>query len=133
MTPKTVTKPSEIANMNSMEKKQRVIVIGNTVVMAGIEASLGLDPNCEVVDYALTVDQPGLSGLHPDVVVFELEALRPELLGRLSNELSGLLLIGVDPSSDELLVLSGQRTRAYTTEDLLQVIQRHDPEKVERE
>ena len=30
------------------------------------------------------------------------------------------------------LVLSSQPTRALTTEDLLQVIQRHDPDKVER-
>jgi hypothetical protein len=41
-------------------------------------------------------------------------------------------LIGVDLATNQALVLSGQRTRAYTTADLLQVIQRHDPDKAER-
>jgi len=31
-------------------------------------------------------------------------------------------VIGVDLATNQALVLSGQRTRAYTTEDLLQVI-----------
>ena len=35
---------------------------------------------------------------------------------------SGLLLIGVDPSSDEVLVLKGQRNRVVTVGELTQLI-----------
>jgi hypothetical protein len=45
------------------------------------------------------------------------------------HEQPGLLLIGVDPSSNELLVLSSQQERAVAMEDLLRVIRRDDTKK----
>ena len=70
--------------------------------------------------------------LRPDVVLFDLGAAQRDFAMTLWKAQPDLLLIGVDLATNEALVLSGQRTRAYTTEDLLQVIQRHDPGEAER-
>lgn len=61
-----------------------------------------------------------------------MDAVQPDFAITLWKAQPDLLLIGVDLATNQALVLSSQPTRALTTEDLLQVIQRHDPDKVER-
>ena len=122
MTQTTVTKTSKIANIHNMGKVQRVIVYGNSVALAGIEASINLDPECEVIAHAWPISQQELCRLHPDVVIFELDAVQPEFLYTLSKELPGLLLISIDPESNRALLWSGQQAEGWTIQDLEQVI-----------
>ena len=105
-----------------MESKQRVVVYGNTVALAGIEASIHLDPGCEVVGHAWPIDQLELCKLQPDVVIFELDAVRPEFPYTLSRALPGLLLIGIDPETNRVQLWSGQRAEGWTSQDLAEVI-----------
>ena len=111
-----------------MEKIQRVMVYGNTLVLAGIEASLSLDPDCEVIGHALTANQPELSKLQPDIVVFDLAAVPPEYLLEQLPSQPDLLLIGIDPESHEVL-LTGQAAGSITLEQITQIMrnQRTDP------
>ena len=48
----------------------------------------------------------------------------PDFAISLLHEQPGKLLIGVDPNSNELLVLSSQQKRAVAVADLLKVIQK---------
>ena len=124
MTLTTVTKTTKIATVDRMRKIQRVIVYGNSLALAGIEASLNLDPECEVVGHAWPFDQQELSKSYPDVVIFELDAVPPERLYALSKEIPGLLLIGIDPESNRAQLWSGQQAKGWTSQDLSRVIHR---------
>jgi len=108
-----------------MEKRRRVILYGKSVIMGSVGASLRDAPGLEtvVLDTPLATTQ-GLAELSPDVIIFDLEAAHPDAALSLLRERPGLLLIGVDPASDELLVLSSQQKRAVAVADLLRVIQR---------
>ena len=93
--------------------------------MAGIQASLKAEPDLEVVcvdPYAPMAGQR-LNELHPAAIAFDLTSPSLGLDVTLLRKQPGLLLIGVGPSSDELLVLSGRQARAVTTTDLVQVIE----------
>jgi hypothetical protein len=72
-----------------------------------------------------------LAALRPDIVLFDLATVPSDFAIALWKAQPYALLIGMDLVTNQALVLSGQPTRAHTTEDLLQVIQRHDPHKVE--
>lgn len=109
-----------------MGKVQRVLVYGNSVALAGIEASLGLDPECEVIGHAWSVDQQELCALQPDVVIFELDAVRPEFPDALSEKMPGLLLIGIDPESHAVL-LTGQAARSITLDQITKIMRNRDP------
>lgn len=111
-----------------MEKRRRVVVYGNSLNMAGITASLKADTTLEVL--CLNPDSPNpwqsLDENDLAAIVFDLNdpSLRPDVI--LLRARPGLLLIGVDPSRDELLVLSSHPEQALSVTDLVKVIRRED-------
>ncbi len=108
--------------------RTRVVVYGSSVHMAGIAVSLKADQNLEVVcvDPHSPSARRSLSELSPAAIAFDLIDPPPSLDVGLLHEHPGLLLIGVDPNSNELLVLSSQQKRAVAVVDLLKVIQREE-------
>jgi hypothetical protein len=94
--------------------------------MAGIAASLRANPDMEVV--GLDPDVPTvlqqITECTPMVIVFDQGAVPSDLAILLLREQPGLLLIGVDPSSNELLVLSSHTAQALSVADLIEVIHR---------
>jgi DNA-binding NarL/FixJ family response regulator len=117
-----------------VKEVQTVVVVGKSLLMSSIGASLQDCAGLQVLTVAAEVNDAAhrVGVLQPDVVLFDLGAAQPDFAVTLWKGQPDLLLIGVDLATNEALVLSGKRTRAYTTEDLLQVIQRHDPDKAER-
>ncbi len=111
-----------------MEKKQRVMIYGNSVILAGIKASISLDPNCEVVNYDMTSGQEEIYALRPDVIIFDLNAVQPDFHYKLAQELSRLpgqprlLLIGIDPETNRALVWSGWEAKALSSQELALMI-----------
>ena len=111
-----------------MIKKQRVIVYGNSVVLSGISASIDLDPDCEVIGYSMTADLQDLYVLHPNVVIFDLDAVQPDFIYRLAQDIPRLpgqpplLLIGIDPETNRAVVWSGWEAKELSSQDLAQVI-----------
>ena len=107
-----------------MKKRMQVVVYGNSLSMAGIAATLRVDAGLEVVridPHSPTLLQQ-LAELDPAVIAFDLGDPSSGLDVRLLRERPGLLLVGVDPASDELLLLSSQQERAVAVADLLSVI-----------
>jgi hypothetical protein len=102
----------------------RLILYGNSVMLAGIGTELqrhGL--------FDLITLEPGCPGalhricaLEPRAVLFDLAAAQPDFTIALLRDRPELILIGVDPSSDKVLLLSGRQERPASVADLLQVL-----------
>jgi hypothetical protein len=107
-----------------MEKRRRVVVYGNSLNMAGIVASLKADATMEVL--CANIDSPkSLQSMDENditAIVFDLGDPPLRLDVSLLRDLPGLVLIGVDPCRDEMLVLSSQPEQALSMADLVSVI-----------
>jgi hypothetical protein len=126
--------------MNSLPEAEaakpaaRVILYGNSVFLAGIKAELQshelldlvtIDPGC-----ANPAEQIGAR--NPDAVIFDLGAGQPDFALSLIRKRPGLLLIGLHPGQDELLILSGREAPAVTATDVMRVILEEHPGAVVR-
>ncbi len=107
-----------------MEKRRRVAVDGNSLNMAGIVASLKADTTVDVLcvdldspDARQSLDENDLAA-----IVFDLSDPPVRLDVTLLRDRPGLLMIGVDPSRDEMLVLSSHPAQALSMADLVSVI-----------
>jgi hypothetical protein len=111
-----------------MEKRKRVVVYGNSLSMAGIVASLKADTTLEVL--CINIDSPrDLQSVDENdiaAIVFDLDDPPLRLDITLLRDLPGMLLIGVDPSRDEMMVLSSRPTQALSVADLVNVIGQKD-------
>jgi hypothetical protein len=107
-----------------MENRRRVAVVGNSINMAGIVASLKADPTLEVL--CINLDSPNarqsLDKNDFSAIVFDLSDQPMRLDITLLRGRPGLLLVGVDPSRDEILILSSRPAKALSMADLVSVI-----------
>ncbi len=110
-----------------MRAASSVVLYGSSLLLAGIEAELRSCGQFRVVALAANRSDAAarIGACDPDAVVFDLAAEQPDFAISLLRERPGLLLIGVDPSSDHLVVFSGRQAPAVTTTDLIQVIRGH--------
>jgi hypothetical protein len=110
--------------MVNMEKRRRVAVHGNSLHMAGIVASLKADTTLEVL--CVNLDSPNarqsLDENDLAAIVFDLSDPPLRLDVTLLCDRPGLLLIGVNPSKNEMLVLSSHPAQALSMADLISVI-----------
>ena len=107
-----------------MEKRRRVAVYGSSLNMAGIVASLKADTTLEVLCVNLDSPNARQSLDENDLAAIVFDLSDPPLLldVTLLRDRPGLLLIGVDPSRDEMLVLSSHPAQALSVADLVNVI-----------
>jgi len=108
-----------------MAQTQKVLLYGNSLGIAALEASLSpvggltvarLDPHDSDLFSAVQAQTP-------DCLVFEVGALLSDVLIRLLTELPELDLIGIDLITNRLLVLSVRQHAEPNTADLVRVIQ----------
>ena len=109
-----------------MQKQTRIVVYGSSLNMAGIAASLNARGGLEVVcvEPHSPNSRQALHELHPAAIAFDLNEPFPNLEAALLREQPSLLLVGVDPNSNELLVLSGHPHRALSMADLVEAIRK---------
>jgi hypothetical protein len=111
-----------------MEKHRRVAVCGNSLTMAGIVASLKADATLEVL--CVNLDSPNarqsLDENDIAAIVFDQSDLPLRLDVSLLRNRPGLLLIGVDTSHDEMLILSSHPAQALSMADLVSVIHQEE-------
>ena len=102
-----------------------VALYGNSLVVSSIGASLQGRAGLQVcfVDSTLPDAASQLGALQPDVVIFDLATAQLEFAIALWKAQPRLLLIGVDLTTGQALVLSSQPSRLLTMDDLLQVIE----------
>jgi hypothetical protein len=101
-----------------------VVLCGRSVILGTLRASFERYPDLEVVSSAsplASVEE--LSALAPDVILFDIEGASPNAAFALLGTRPGLLLIGVNPSTNQTLLWSGRHLRELSTQDLVQVIE----------
>jgi len=89
-----------------------------------LAASLKANPDVEVSRMPANTAALSLSldELAPAVVAFDLDELPGDLAISLLRDRPELILIGVDPSSDKVLVLSGRQEQPASVAGLLQAM-----------
>jgi len=109
-----------------MGADSRLVLYGNSVMLAGIATELQRHHRFDLITL-----EPGppdtlrrICALAPRAVLFDLAALPPDSIVWLLRERPGLLLAGLDPSSDQVLLLSCRQERAVAPADLLEMIDR---------
>ncbi len=108
-----------------MAEQQRVLVYGDSIVLAGVKASLSVSPDLELIALEeLPADWVAiLHELQPSAVIFDLGNRRLDFPLAVLQQ-SNLLLIGVDPDRNQVLLWSGQHLCGLSGQDLLGVIQK---------
>ncbi len=106
-----------------MAEPQRVILYGDSVLLAGVQASLSTFPDVQLITLEeLPPDWVAiLHELHPTAIIFDLGNEWPDLPLAILQQ-SNLLLIGIGPDSAQTLVLSSHPAQAWSAQDLLHVI-----------
>jgi hypothetical protein len=104
---------------------RRVVLYGNNLVMSAIAARLQEKPEFEIsqIQRMMPENIEKLEASPPDVIVFDSAAGQPQFAIPLLNMHPQLVLVGVDLTSSKMLVLSGQKSRFLTAEDLVKVIE----------
>jgi hypothetical protein len=103
--------------------RRRVILYGRSVILGTVGVSLERYADLEIIP--LSPPLPGaeeLEALAPDVILFDVDAGRPEAAFTLLETWPNLLLVGVNPESDQIVLWSSSRGSALVTEDLVRVI-----------
>jgi hypothetical protein len=114
-----------------MPKTKKVILYGGSLFIAGLDASLSAIPGLDIqrVEAYAGNDLEQVRAYEPDVIVVELGVASKNMTLTLLQRFPGVTLIGLDPESDRLLVLSVQHQTALAAADLVKVIQApHPPE-----
>ena len=107
-----------------MQTRRKVVLYGDSVVLAGVGQSLERYPRLEIVSLdALGEDAPReLDALCPAAVILDLSIVSTPFALSLLDGRPDLLLIGIDAGGNGLLVLSGQQARQLTSADLAHLI-----------
>ena len=104
-------------------EKRRVVLYGRSVILGTLRASFQRYPDLEVLSLSPPLPSAQeLGALAPDVILFDMEIGRPEAAFSLLGTCPGLLLIGVDPSTNQALLWSGRQLRELSTQDLVQLM-----------
>ena len=104
-----------------MENQHKILFYGNSLVLAGVQETFKSYPGFETIGLDQLTTQEDLLTLKPSVVVFDMGDLESEFLIAQMQQLPGLLLIGVDRESHEVL-LTGQATCLISLEQITQIV-----------
>ena len=106
---------------------KRVLLYGRSAILGSVGASLRRYPSLEVVTLSPPLpDTLGLSALAPDVILYDVEAARPEAALSLLDNCPRLLLMGISACTNRVLVWSGSDLSAQAAQDLMDVIEARD-------
>jgi hypothetical protein len=101
-----------------------LVLYGNSVFLAGIKAELERRITLELI--TIEIGRPDVTELirarKPRAVIFDMGTGPLDCVISLLREQPDLLLIGVDPSRDEMLVISSHPAQALSMSDLVEVI-----------
>jgi hypothetical protein len=110
-----------------MSVRNCVLIFGKSLNLVGLGACLRLDESLDV--QFLDPNDPSVEKcvkeLNPEAIIFDLSEPPCNLELVLIRNRPDLLMIGVDPSSDEVFVLKGQRSKVVTAGELAQLISSH--------
>lgn len=104
-----------------MDSSPKVLFYGNSLVLAGVQATFKGYAGFEVIALDKPASEGELLAFDPSVVVFDMGSLESEFLFAPMQDLPGVLMIGVDPESHEVL-LTGQAVCSLSLEQITQIV-----------
>jgi len=108
-----------------METRVKVVLYGNTLVLAGLQASLAAYAGLELLCLADSpANEQDFSTLRADVVIVDAAAMPSLPLGLLNNLHPDLLLVSVDVTANRVQVWSSQQLSPTSTQELVALIGR---------
>jgi hypothetical protein len=107
-----------------MAVQKYVLVYGRCLNLAGVAACLKLDAglNVHLADPHQCSAREVLDAFNPETIIYDLTDPPADIDLALLGDRPGTQLIGVDPSSDDVLVLTGKRSRAVTMGELTALV-----------
>jgi hypothetical protein len=107
-----------------MSEKKCVLVYGRCLNLSGVAACLKLEAGLDVhlADPHQCNARKVLDAFNPKAIIYDLTDPPTDLDLALLRDRPGTQLIGVDPSSNDVLVLTGKRNRAVTMGELAQLV-----------
>ena len=107
-----------------MAVERCVLIYGRSLNLAGVAACLRLDAGMTVrlVDPYEQSAKEVLDACDPDTIIYDLTDPPTDLDLALLGDRPDTQLIGVDPSSDNVLVLTGKRSRVVTAGELASLV-----------
>ncbi len=112
-----------------MEKRRRIFMYGKSVILGTVGASLQNFSELEIIRLSPPLpDALELGALAPDVIIFDVQAAHPDQAFSLLRTLPNLMLIGIDPGSDQVIMWSGKQLRDLSTQELVKAIANNAPD-----
>ena len=104
-----------------MESQHTVLFYGSSLVLAGVQETIKRYHGFETMALDPRVTPAELLQLNPTVVVFDMGATESEFLRAEMQDLPGVLLIGIDPESHEVL-LTGRAVCSISLDQITQIV-----------
>jgi len=106
-----------------MERRRRIVLFGNSVILGAVGTSLQRFPQNEVIPASPEVREAAdVAALKPDVVLFDLASSIPQPIFSLLESFPGMKLIGVSPDSNVVRIWSGKQLHELSTQGLMDVM-----------
>ncbi len=107
-----------------MADRTRVVLYGSSLYMAGLAAGLKTNPSLDVIHIhsGAPVCEQYREAQAPAAFVFDIGEMPADLVLVQLRACAGLILIGVDAASEDILLLSGQQVHAVTMSHMVQLV-----------
>ena len=106
-----------------MERRRRIVLFGNSVILGAVGMSLRLFPQNEDISPSPEVREAAdVAALNPDVILFDLESSCAQAMFSLLERCPGMKLIGVSPDSNIVRIWSGKQLHELSTQGLMEVM-----------
>jgi len=109
--------------MTYMEKRQRIFILGDSLILNALGESLQRCGHFDLTSMEMPKDVRDLEPMKPDAILFDLETPHMESIFSLSESCSKLLLIGISPDTNIVKMWIGRQLRELSMQGLLAVIQ----------
>ena len=105
-----------------MEKRRKVLLYGDTLLLAALHASLVSYSALDVI--AVPASEKDVLSLKPDVVIFDAGAIQPKTVHEMTEKVSDLVMVGIDSSRNRGSIWSRQHLHELSTCNLVELIER---------
>ncbi len=104
-----------------MERRQRIVLYGKTLIMDTIGRSLRPLSGSEIICLEKS-QQMDLEKTSPDIIFFDLEADHPKSAFSMLDRRPDMLLIGVSPDINAVKIWTAKELQKLSTQDLLDMV-----------
>jgi len=110
-----------------MENRRIVVLVGDSLLMDTVEASLGENQEFGVMRMYTTVTDIAarLQSLNPDAVIFDWDAPHVDFVLTMLKQRPGVPLLGLDVTCSQVTALSSEQHLTLTVNDLARVVRAH--------